>query len=191
MFFQAAAQQRLFFLLRRSDRARPVRAVASMGDFLSLISGASLASYTGVLIGATAIPVWSANARMLPLHFAASGMGTAAAMLELRNHSIPALNAIGIAAAATETVVGASIELRKSPALNPLKRGRSGWLTRVGGFLSGPLPLALRLLALTSNRRETSARLRKIASVSIVAGSVLTRFAWTSAGRESVAQPQP
>ena len=47
----------------------------SRQQFLSLLSGASLASYTGVLIGATAIPVWSASARMLPLHFAASGMG--------------------------------------------------------------------------------------------------------------------
>ena len=191
VFSSSSAAAAFLSTAGRSDRARPVRAIASMSNFLSLISGASLASYTGVLIGATAIPVWSANVRMLPLHFAASGMGTAAAMLELRNHRMPALNAIGIAAAATETVVGASIELRKNPTLNPLKQGRSGWLTRIGGFLSGPLPLALRLLALISNRRETSTRLRKIASASLVAGSVLTRFAWTSAGRESVTQPQP
>ena len=123
--FSSSAAAAFLSTAGRSDRARPVRAVASTSNFLSLISGASLASYTGVLIGATAIPVWSANARMLPLHFAASGMGTAAAMLELRNHRIPALNAIGIAAAATETVVGASIELR-NPTLNPLKQGRSG-----------------------------------------------------------------
>ena len=125
VFSSSSAAAAFLSAAGRSDRARPVRAIASMSNFLSLISGASLASYTGVLIGATAIPVWSANVRMLPLHFAASGMGTAAAMLELRNHSMPALNAIGIAAAASETVVGASIELRKSPTFNPLKQGKA------------------------------------------------------------------
>ena len=171
------------------NRTRPIQAISGVSQFISLLSGASLASYTGVLIGATAIPVWSENVSMLPLHFAASGMGAAAAMLELRNHRTPALNAIGIAAAASETLVGASIELRKNPRLTPLKRGRSGWLTRIGGFLSGPLPLALRLLTLMSRRRGAT-RLRKIASVSTIAGSIITRFAWTTAGRESVAQPQ-
>jgi hypothetical protein len=190
VFSSSSAAAAFLSAAERSDRARPVRAVASVSQFLSLLSGASLASYTGVLIGATAIPVWSANARVLPLHFGASGMGAAAAMLELRNHQTPALNAIGIAAAASETLVGASIELQKNPILNPLKQGRSGWLTRIGGFLSGPLPLVLRLLAFTSSRRGTT-RLRKIASVSTIAGSVITRFAWISAGRESVVQPQP
>ncbi|HXT86376.1 MAG TPA: hypothetical protein VN745_05070, partial [Verrucomicrobiae bacterium] len=108
----------------------------------------------------------------------------AGALLELRGHTSPALNAIGIATCAAESAVGASIELRKSPALKPLKSGHSGWLTRLGGFLAGPLPLALRLLSLGANK-ERSVKLRKIAAASSVAGSMVTRFAWTSAGASS------
>ena len=185
LFSSSSAAAAFLSAAERKARAWPVRAISSVSEFLSLLSGASLASYTGVLIGATAIPVWNANARMLPLHFAASGMGAAAAVLELRNPETPALNAIGIAAAASETLIGVSLELRKNPALEPLKRGKSGWLTRVGGFLSGPLPLLLRLLMLTSSRRKAT-RLSKIATLSTITGSVVTRFSWISAGRESV-----
>ena len=34
-----------------------------------------ICTYTGVLIGATAIPAWNRNVSVLPLHFAASGVG--------------------------------------------------------------------------------------------------------------------
>ena len=96
----------------------------------------------------------------------------------------PALNAVSIATSVAESVVGASIELRKNPAVKPLKSGRSGWLTRIGGLLSGPLPLVLRLLSLGANKQR-SANLRKIAAASAVADSLATRFAWTSAGASS------
>jgi hypothetical protein len=142
-----------------------------------------------VLIGATAVPVWNKNVGILPVHFAASGMGSAASLLELRGHETPALNALGIASASTETFVGASIELGKDRVLEPLKKGRSGWLTRIGGMLAGPLPLALRLLSLMANgRRKTT--LRKAAAVSAIAGSVVTRFAWVQAGKSSARDPR-
>ena len=47
------------------------------------------------------------------------------------------------------------IELRSSKALVPLKHETSGTITRLGGVLSGPLPLALRLLG---GRSHPSAR---------------------------------
>lgn len=97
----------------------------------------------------------------------------------------PALNAVGIATSVAESVVGASIELRKNPAVKPLKSGRSGWLTRIGGLLAGPVPLVLRLLSLGAGK-ERSRKLRKIAAASSVAGSMATRFAWTRAGVASV-----
>lgn len=184
----AAAAAFLCAVERRKRSFGIFQIFESASHFLSAISGAALATYTGVLIGATAIPVWNENVGLLPIHFAASGMGAAASMLELRGHETPALNAIGITASIGETLVGASIELRKGPALKPLKSGRSGWLTRLGSLLSGPLPLVLRVLALGSNRRR-SARLRRVAAVSTVAGSILTRFAWTQAGRVSANDP--
>jgi len=166
-----------------------IRVLENAAEFLSVISGSVLATYTGVLIGATAVPVWNKNVGILPVHFAASGMGSAASLLELRGHQTPALNGLGIASAAVETFVGTSIELRKDRVLEPLKKGKSGWLTRIGGMLAGPLPLALRLLSLMANGRRKTA-LRKAAAVSAIAGSVVTRFAWVQAGKASAADPR-
>jgi hypothetical protein len=169
---------------RGNSSAMPIKILESASQFISTITGAVLLTYTGVLLGATAIPVWNQNAKILPAHFATSGLAAAGALLELRGHQAPALNAIGIATALAETAVGASIELRKNPALKPLKSGRSGWLTRLGGLLAGPVPLLLRLLALGGDK-ERSMKLRKIAAASSVAGSLATRFAWTQAGATS------
>ncbi len=169
---------------QRFSLAKPFRILQTAAQLISALTGAVVSSYTGVLVGATAIPVWNQNAAILPLHFAASGMAAAGGLLELRGHNSPALNAIGLITSLGESAVGVSIELRKNHALKPLKSGSSGWLTRIGGFFSGPLPLILRLLSFgaASNRKK---KLRKIAAASAVAGSLATRFAWTHAGSVS------
>jgi formate-dependent nitrite reductase membrane component NrfD len=59
---------------------------------MSAITGATFATYTGVLLGATAIPVLEPNAGPLPVHFSLSGMSAAASSLELRGLETPALN---------------------------------------------------------------------------------------------------
>jgi hypothetical protein len=94
-------------------------------------------------------------------------------------HRDRALNRIGIGAAAVETAIGLSIERRRDPALDSLKTGPSGTITRLGGVLSGPVPLALRL----AGRRSMS--IRRIAAISTIAGSLLTRIGWLAAGKAS------
>lgn len=188
-FAFSSSSSGLAFLEFAKRRGRFLRVIETAADVSSVISGGVLASYTGVLLGATAVPVWNKNVAILPIHFAASGMGTAASILELRGNQSPALNALSMASAIAETAVGASIEMRKDRALTPLKKGKSGWLTRIGGLLSGPLPLALRILSyLASDRRKTT--LRKAAAASAIAGSVITRFAWTEAGKASASDPR-
>jgi len=73
--------------------------------FGSAIFGMLLATYTGVLIGATAIPAWFLHHKLLPIHFGTAGLGSAAALLELLGHRIAPLNAIGLFAAAVETAL--------------------------------------------------------------------------------------
>lgn len=180
----AAAAAFLSAWQRRFRAARHFRILQTAAELFSALTGAVVSSYTGVLVGATAIPVWNQNVAILPLHFAASGMATAGGLLELRGHDSPALNAIGLITSLGESAVGASIELRKNPALKPLKSGSSGWLTRIGGFLSGPLPLILRLMSFGADPGRKR-KLRKIAAASAVAGSLATRFAWTRAGSAS------
>jgi hypothetical protein len=63
----------------------------------------------------------------------------------------------------------------------PLHKGWSGAIVRVGGVLSGPVPLALRLAYAVSGNKK----LRRAAAWSSIAGSLLTRFGWVQAGRAS------
>jgi hypothetical protein len=169
---------------RRATRGRlPVRVVGDAAEVLSAATGLVLSTYTGVLIGATAIPVWSHNAHLLPMHFGASGLNCAVAILELLGHRDRALNALGIGAATVETAMGVALESRSDPALDPVKHGWSGHVTRAGGLLSGPVPLALRLLA---GRSPTA---RRLAAVSTIVGSLLTRIGWVAAGRVSAESP--
>jgi hypothetical protein len=60
---------------------------------------------------------------------------------------------------------------------------------RIAGLLSGPVPLALRLLSLTSRSRRSN-QLRRAAAISSVAGSLITRWAWVYAGRASSKDPK-
>jgi hypothetical protein len=143
-------------------------------------------NYTGVLIGATAIPVWNHNIKTLPIHFGMSGLNSGVSILELVGHERSrALNLLGGCAAAIETYEGYHLEMRRDPVINePLKRGVSGWITRTGGVLSGPVPLALRLAAAVTSD-GTSRRLRRMAAWSSIAGSLLTRIGWIRAGHAS------
>src|SRR5438132_1382605 len=122
----------------------------------SAAAGMVMATYTGVLLGATAIPAWSKHASVLPLHFAASAASAASSLLQFAGHEERALQAIGFAAAAYETYAAARLD----------KSARSATM-QVAGFLSGPLPLVLRLLGTRSKRAS------KAAAASALIGSIL------------------
>jgi formate-dependent nitrite reductase membrane component NrfD len=144
---------------------------------LSAATGLGMATYTGVLIGATAIPVWSSHAYLLPAHFGASGLASAVSALELLGHRSRALNNLGRAAAAFESAVGLYLEHQRREEAADLLRGQTGLTTRIGGVFSGPIPLLLRLLW------GRSRRARQAAAVSTLLGSYLTRLAWIEAGK--------
>lgn len=183
-FSTAAGAAAFADLVDRSSHGRvPVRVVGNAAEVLSAASGLVLSTYTGVLIGATAIPVWSKNVRLLPLHFGASSVGAAVSLLELFGHRNAALNRLGTGAATVETIIGLSLEMSGERAMDPIKHGRSGLVTRAGGILSGPVPLALRLLA----PRSPSGR--RLAALATLAGSLLTRIGWLEAGQQSALQP--
>lgn len=161
-----------------SRLAVPVRIVGDAAGMLAAATGLVMTTYTGVLVGATTIPAWNRSVSVLPIHFAASGLGAAVSLLELLGHDHPALNRLGIAAALAEIGTGVVHELDDDPAHAPLKQGSSGALVRAGGVLSGPIPLLLRLFGA-----------RKAAALAAIAGSVLTRYGWVAAGHESARDP--
>lgn len=159
--------------------------IGDAAAFVAALSGVVMATYTGVLLGATAIPVWAAHARTLPIHFGASALASATAVIELRGHDAPALNILGLAAAIVETSMGVEIESDRGIESEPLRRGATGATIRIGGFFSGPLPLALRLLGIGSKRA------RRAAAASALLGSLITRLAWIEAGKVSARDPRP
>lgn len=142
------------------------RRLADAAAGASAVLGLGMATYTGVLLGATVIPLWSRNVRLLPVHFGASAVASAASVLELMGNEQKALHRLALGAAAFETGLGVVLE----------RRGAKNNLLRLGGALSGPIPLALRLMG---------RRTRRVAALSSLVGSLITRFAWVEAGKKS------
>jgi formate-dependent nitrite reductase membrane component NrfD len=163
---------------RQSGGKVPVKVVGDAAELLAAATGLVMSTYTGVLVGATAIPVWNRNVGLLPIHFAASGLGAAVGLLELLGHRRKGLRRLGLAAAATETLTALAHEADGNAANRPLREGRSGALVRSASVLAGPLALVLRL-----------AGARRAAAVSAVVGSLLTRYAWLEAGKASARDP--
>jgi formate-dependent nitrite reductase membrane component NrfD len=140
-----------------------------IGDSAAMVSAATglvLATYTGVLIGATTIPVWSKHVSILPLHFGASAMASAVSLLQLFGHDEKALNFLGLGAAAFETFTATRVDDN----------------VRIAAFFSGPVALVLRTIGLRSRR------VRKAAAAASLLGSLLTRIAWMEAGKTSAAR---
>jgi len=152
--------------------------------FLLLIGaalfGLLLATYTGVLLGATAVPAWFLHHRLLPFHFGIVALGSAAAALELMGWRISALNAIGLAVAGVETGIGAWIEMsRKGVTARALHQGGAGTLMRCAGVTTGPVALIARLLGWVP-----------FAPLVFLTGAILSRYGWLAAGRFSARDPE-
>src|SRR5262245_14422036 len=154
--------------------------VAAILIFGSAIFGMLLATYTGVLIGTTVIPAWFLHHKLLPIHFGTAGLGSAAALLELLGQRIAPLNAIGFFAAAVETVLLIWLSLDKHGAADrAIHEHRSGWLIRIGGVLTGPVPLMLRVFGVIP-----------LAAISFLVGALVSRFGWIAVGKTSGRDPE-
>src|SRR5438477_1269831 len=157
-----------------------LRFVAGIFIFGSAIFGTLLATYTGVLIGATAIPAWFLHRTLLPIHFGTAGLGSAAAALELLGHRIPALNFIGFYAAAIETALLIWLSVDKhGVADRAIHEHSSGRLIRIGEVLTGPLALILRFFSFVP-----------LAAISFLFGALVSRFGWIAVGKVSGSDPE-
>jgi Polysulphide reductase, NrfD len=142
--------------------------------------GTLLATYTGVLIGATAIPAWFLHRTFLPIHFGTAGLGSAAALLELLGHRLSMLNFIGLYAATVELGLLVWLSIDKHGAADrAIHEHGSGWLVRIGELFTGPLPLVLRLLGMVP-----------FAAVSFLIGALVSRIGWIAVGKVSGSDPE-
>jgi hypothetical protein len=148
--------------------------------FGSALFGMLLATYTGVLIGATAIPAWFLHRVLLPIHFGIAGLGSAAGLLELLGHRIAPLNAIGFFAAGVESALLVWLTIDKHGAADrAIHEHGSGWLIRIGEILTGPLALVLRFFSFIP-----------LAAISFLIGVLVSRFGWIAAGKVSGSDPE-
>lgn len=152
----------------------------TVGSWGGALLGAVVATYTGVLVGATAVPAWNRHHTLLPVHFGVAGLGSAAAFLQLLGIELPALWALGVLAAAVETLVGLSVELARHGASDrALREGPSSWLLRASGLLAGPVALVLYLRGHIG-----------WAALAFLVGALVSRFGWLLAGRASSTDPR-
>jgi hypothetical protein len=157
-----------------------LRFAAGIFIFGSAIFGTLLATYTGVLIGATAIPAWFLHRTLLPIHFGTAGLGSAAAALELFGHRSAALNFLGFYAAAVESALLIWLSVDKhGMADRAIHEQGPGWLIRISEILNGPLAFVLRLFGFIP-----------FAAVSFLTGALISRVGWIAVGKVSGADPE-
>ena len=163
-----------------SGGAETVAVLATIASIATAVLGSVLGTYTGVLIGATAIPAWFRHRVLLPAHFGIAGLGSSVALLQLLGYHRAALLAIGLAVSGAECLVGATVELaRHGEADRALREGGSGALMRLGGVLAGPTAFVLWLLGIFP-----------LGSAAFLLGALVSRFGWLAAGRASARDPR-
>jgi formate-dependent nitrite reductase membrane component NrfD len=172
--------------------AKVPASVRRAGDAASIgagLMGLPLTAYTGVLLAGTAVPLWQAARRELPILFACSAAAGAASFLDLlpqRGRASIAVHRFGAVAKAAE--VGLTVALERQVAAVPrvavpLRSGLSGalWRAAQGLFAASTLSSLL-----PGGHR----RLRAFGGLLGTAGALALRFALLRAGHRSARDPR-
>jgi formate-dependent nitrite reductase membrane component NrfD len=166
------------------------RAAKRLGAANALVGG-YLGSYTGVLLAATAVPLWARSRLFLgPIFVAtATATGAAACRLTLAASGIKpghptrqALGRVEAGAMFVELALSTLNERRLGPLAHGFDRGPAGrqfktakWFTRIG--------LAMRLLF-----RRRGSQAHHAASGLFLLAALLFRYAWVGAGRANASE---
>ena len=190
-FARAATHAADTGLLRGPLRALTRLVPRRLTDLAGSLLGLTLAGYSGVLLGATNVPLW-ARSRLLGGVFMASALssGSAAVTFQAARRGAPEatlhkLATIESAASIGEMAVVAGYLAQSGKAARPLTAGRFAapfWLGAVGaGTL---LPLLLHRLA-RHGRGRTQRSLSMAAAACAMAGAFALRWSIFEAGKAS------
>jgi hypothetical protein len=150
------------------------------------VLGPALATYTGVLLSDTSVPVWHEGRRELPFAFGGAAMasaGAAAAILTPPSHAGPARR-LAVTGAAVEVAAMRVMQRRMGEAAAPYRHGPCARYSAAARALTTAGAAALGLAA----RRSRLAALA--GGVAVLSGAVLERWAVFKAGFASARDPR-
>jgi formate-dependent nitrite reductase membrane component NrfD len=162
---------------------KPVKLLA---EGVSTLAGPLLATYTGVLVADTAVPVWHEGRRELPWIFgasAAASAGAAASIFVEPREAGPARR-LAIAGVAAEGALMQLMELRLGEIGEVYRQGTAGKLSWAA---KGLATSGAALLALRGRKSRTAAAL---GGALVCAGEVCLRWAVFKAGVQSARDPK-
>ncbi len=185
--------------LGRSRAARVVAALpAKVIGAAGMPWGLFVAGYTGVLLGATAVPLWAKNALLVGPLFLASAFSTAASAIGLTLSAIPGtqratlerLEHLERVAIGAELGLLAASKAQLGATAAPVTTGKLGALLRYGTVGSGLLlPLGLHTLVRMVGEK-TGRRLGMLSSVLVLVGGFLLRYIAVVGGNASADDPR-
>lgn len=181
-----------FPLMARLLKVLPIKVIDVLGSFFGLV----VASYTGVLLSSTAVPLWARAKYVLGPLFVTSGLSTGLSALSLllsfgraNDETIERLDtAETLAMTAELSLIGSLIPIL-GPLAKPLFKGKTGAFFTAGTIGGGLiLPLILKLLGRVSGRRTRSLTIST--SILVLVGGLILRAVWILAGRTSADSPR-
>lgn len=191
---QAATDRRIGDgLFARRLAHLPVRPIGAVGTAPALF----VAGYTGVLLAATAVPLWTKRALFLGPLFLASALSNAVAgvalILALTPRTLPAtlrrLARLQTLALIAESSLFAAWSEGLGPTARPLTRGATGRLVRHGVSGAGvAAPLLVQAVG-TLLPDRLARRLTAVSSILVLGGGLALRYAIVVAGGDSADDP--
>jgi len=170
-------------VLELLGRLKPVKLAA---EVVAAAAGPPLATYTGVLVADTAVPVWHEGRHELPWVFGASACasaGAAAATLLDPGEAGPARR-LAVAGVAAEAVAMHAMELRLGETGEVYHRGTAGKLATAAKTLAGAGALLL------ARRGRRSRRAAVLGGALVCAGELCLRWSVFKAGFQSARDPK-
>jgi formate-dependent nitrite reductase membrane component NrfD len=170
-------------LLRLLGRLEPVRIAASI---VSTLAGPPLATYTGVLIADTAVPVWHDGRHELPWIFgasAAASAGAAASIFVPPRDAGPARR-LAVAGVLAEGALMQAMELRLGTVGEVYHQGAAG------KFSWAAKGLAVAGAALLTRRGRKSRASAVLGGAMVCAGELCLRWSVYRAGFQSARDPK-
>jgi formate-dependent nitrite reductase membrane component NrfD len=182
-------------VVTRSLERLPMRALDALGVVPSLF----LAGYTGVLLAATAVPLWTRNHLLMGPLFLASAFSNAAAAIALimglskkgsgdAQHRVERLDVLAMIAEVF-LILAFKSRLTKTESM-PLETGQTGKIHRFGVLLGGiGLPLVLHGSSMLRGKHSPKP-VSLLASVAVLLGGLAFRYVMVFAGHRSADDPK-